>query len=179
MKKTKFKPDAELLKFATYFSDNYKSLPAGEYHSDGGKYSVKYLNRIRDKHSGNICTTLSRIGVKYGIIEIDRSEFRRNEKLTHNYVFYSIIWCVIRNFMHNCMEMKEYFDVDRIANEYYISTNRPKKDVAIGWIIQLKRAGDNFDLRERVEKTMNQLMKARSKQKIKSDGKIKSGVTKG
>lgn len=113
--------DLELLKFAKEFSDNYKNYSVGEYFSDDKKYTIRYIEEIEGIKTG------AKISHKTGIIEIDKSIFKR-EGYNSDFVFYIILWCVI---------CKEYLDIkkaDRIAIEYYSTTKRSKKNLKTGYL---------------------------------------------
>ena len=159
----KFTPKKSLLDFAEWFSLNYKKLPAGHYHSDPIGYSVKYLNRIKNEE-GSIQATLSRVSNKTRVIEIDRTEFRKNKKLTENYVFYSIVWCVVKVRLQEDWGIESYFEADRITTDYYIRSQpaRSREDILIGWLVQLKRSsGASHNIKERVDAVKKQLLKAK------------------
>lgn len=125
-----FLPDSELLNFAKQFSDNYKKLSVGEYFSGDKKYHISYLARIKDKNTGKILTTGARISTMTGIIELDKFIFKSKE-YTPDFLFFIILWCVACNNQENKGDMKM---ADKMAVEYYLTTGRSKKNLALGYI---------------------------------------------
>lgn len=171
----KFTPDQTLLKFAEWFSSNYKKLPAGHYHSDPLGYSVRYLNRILGDN-GRALPTLSRISNRTGVIDIDRAEFMKNKKLTGDFIFHSIIWCVIKKKLQFDWGVESIFEADRMAIEYYTETqpHRSKKDIAIGWLVQMGRSVDTSNIQDRYNAIKKQLLKAQSEEVKLKVTKLKS-----
>jgi len=125
-----FLPDSELLNFAKQFSDNYKKWSVGEYFSDYKKYHISYFERIKDKITGKVLTTGARISNMSGIIELDKFIFKSKE-YTPDFLFFIILWCVACNGQENKGDMKM---ADKLAVEYYLTTERSKKNLAFGYI---------------------------------------------
>ena len=117
----RFLPDSNLLRFAKQFSDNYKKAPVGEYFSYNEKYHIRYLKRIKDTNTG------ARISGVTGIIEIDKTIFKSKE-YTPDFVFFIILWCVV------CGEQKDIKLADKITIEYYLTTGRSRKNLALGYL---------------------------------------------
>lgn len=131
-----FLPDPELLNFAKQFSDIYKKLTVGEYFSDEKKYHIKYLERIKDKNTGRILNTGARISNMTGIIELDKYIFKRKE-YTPDFLFFIILWCVACNEQENKENMKM---ADKMVMEYYLTTERSKKNLEMGLIKLFSKA---------------------------------------
>ncbi len=96
-----FNPDSELVEFAKDFSDKYRILSAGRYESNGGKYTIDYLDQIRDKVTKAIINTLARIGHNSKIIQLDRSKFM-SSKENSDFVFFLILWCIAKVDCEKC-----------------------------------------------------------------------------
>ena len=127
--KYQFLPDSELLNFAKYFSDNYKELNVGEYFSENKKYQIKYLARIRDKSTLKVLNAGAIVSNMTGIIELDKFIFSKG--YTSDFLFFIIIWCVACNSQENKGDMKM---ADKLAVEYYLTTGRSKKNLALGYV---------------------------------------------
>jgi len=160
MKKNEFKPSAELLDFAKEFSSNYKKLKAGNYNSAGGKYTVEYMNKIKDKDTGRIIRTVARVSNKTGIIELDRTWLLKQKNVTSNYVFYLIIWHAVIKWLSKNGN-SSYMNADIVTNEIYLKTGRSKKDIVIGWL-KLFSTSDTELNRERYEKINKMLVDAQA-----------------
>ena len=124
----RFLPDSNLLNFAKQFSDNYKKKSAGEYFSDDKKYHIKYLARIKNKNTGKVLTIGARISNMTGIIELDKFIFK-SKQYTSDFLYFIILWCVARKNQENRGDIKM---ADKMAIEYYLTTERSKKNLALG-----------------------------------------------
>jgi hypothetical protein len=171
MKKNKFKPDAELLDFAKDFSSNYKRLKVGDYKSNSGKYSVSYINKIKDKDTGRIIHAVARVSHKTGIMELDRSWCLKQKKVTGNYIYYLIIWHAIIKWLSD-NGSPSFMDADIITNELYLKTGRSKKDIAIGWL-KLFSTSNNESNKERYEKINKMLLDAQKAEMERLESKKK------
>lgn len=161
-KELRFQPDTELLEFATWFASNHKKLPVGLYHSRGSKYSIRYLDGIKDDR-GRLHTTFSRVSHLTEIIDISRLAFK-NKKLTEHFMFYSIIWNIVKLKLTVEWGIASDLIADEVTMRYYIEAqvHRPRKDIIIGWILQLEKAADsNFlSLKNRIKAMKKQVLKA-------------------
>jgi len=176
-KELRFQPDTELLEFATWFASNHKKLPVGLYHSRSSKYSVKYSDRIRDTNSRSI-TSFSRISVTTGVIDMNRLAFR-NKKMTEHFAFYSIIWNVVKRKLAAEWGVVSDFVADEVTMRYYIEAqvHRPRKDIIIGWILQLGENPNALWLKDRINAMKKQVSKAQ-KEDEKHWKKFSKGGTK-
>lgn len=123
-----FVPDPELLLFAKEFSDDYKILSPGDYFSNKINYKIVYSLRIHDPITNQISDTGMRVWGKHPseVIELDKTIFD-HKKFTPDFIFYSIIFCVIYS--------EQNFDVhkaDELAVKYYLTTGRSTKNLMIG-----------------------------------------------
>lgn len=148
----KFKPDTELLKFAEDFSAKYKKLKAGTYQSEDSLYTIKYLNGIKDGRTGKPLTTVARVSQTTGIIELDKKTLLRNKGANKNFVFYIILWCIVRRYYS-----ETYYEADMLTTQYYMTTSRSKKNILAGWkmIFSKNNLEENT---KRFTKTMTQLL---------------------
>lgn len=119
-----FKPDEELLKFADFFSKNWKTLEIGNYASDDNKYQIEYLDKII--HFGSEPSTNIRVGQTTGTIEISKSKLQIIEA-SSDFIFFSILWCVVEKIILNTSKS------DIIAMEYYIGTGKSVENVMTCW----------------------------------------------
>jgi hypothetical protein len=120
--------DAELINFAKQFSDSYKNLKIGEYFSENSKYHIKYLPELMDVRIKAPLAVGARIEIKTGIIELNRFIFKSKE-YTPDFLFYIIIWCVVRNTIEGRNDIR---NADKMTVEYYLTTGRSIKNLAVG-----------------------------------------------
>lgn len=126
-----FNPDVELVEFAKDFSDKYMKLNSGTYSSDGGKYRIDYLEKIRDKVTGNIIDTPARIGHKSRVIELDRESLMQ-WKDNSDFIFYLILWCIAKVECKECEDNDTYADIFVLG--YYLTTGRSVKNMILGFL---------------------------------------------
>jgi len=124
--KKQFKPDKELLRFAEWFSENYKILKEGRYLSDKAKYKIEYRDDIIDKHTGRVLKTPARIVIDNGVMEISKVKLK-NKKITPNFVYYLVVWLRIRLLVQTEME------ADLITLQFYCTQERNKGNIVSGW----------------------------------------------
>lgn len=160
MKIKEFNPDSELVDFATYFSDNYKTLEVGGYFSDVDNYEIRYLDRITDIGNGDYIESNARVCVgttdenlfnRNGIIELDKTKLSVSQ-ITSDYVFFIILWCVCKSI--NSTE--SLFNIDELVVMYYLTTGRSNKNLSLG-IIELFRSSPssiNLDRYKRINKLL-------------------------
>ncbi len=107
-----FTPDSELVEFATWFSKNYPKLTSGNYHSEGKKYHIFYVEKPE-------LFDYARVRHSDGCIEISQ-KYLHETLATPNFVFYTIIWCVAM------LESDTLIEADYKALKYYCTTGRTK-----------------------------------------------------
>jgi hypothetical protein len=83
----------DLIKFAKDFSGNFKRLTNnGVYGSRCGKYQIKYVDYLRDTHSGQIMTTPYRVSNATGIMEFSKLKMA---DMPQSIIFNGVIWCYL------------------------------------------------------------------------------------
>lgn len=145
-------PDHELIKLATMFAEGYKTLPAGDYYSDNKTYHISYKEKLETSWGAEV-TTYSRVGVVSGVIEFSRKRLLSSEKITPDFVFYSVIWAIVQ------FESKDYFASDMIAMKHYMTTNRSIKNFATGFLT-VTANDENMELNEKRYQSIISLLKA-------------------
>ena len=125
VKKVIFKAlnDAELLKFATEFSDNFRIFHCGDYVSDKNNYHITYSDELINSQSQTWARS-ARLNTK--IIELCRKDFIEDENITKNFVFFMILWC----YAIKHVEINKV--TDRYTCEFYITTKRDCGDIIYG-----------------------------------------------
>ena len=141
-----FLPDSELLDFAKEFSDNYKRLTVGNYFSSKKTYHIKYLTNVIDDITGQKLITGARISNHTGIIQLDKSLLKSKE-YTSDFIFYIIIWCIACNNQSNKGDVKW---ADKYAINYYLTTGRSKKNIAMGYVKLFSSISTDLN-KERIE----------------------------
>ena len=137
MPTVKFKPNNELLKFATKFSQNCKKIGEGDYLSDGKKkYKIRYTNGIKDSHRERMLSTFCRVSIKDKHMEFDRKALRKKD-IHIDFVFFLILWCIAR------LKVKSEFEADAITVKYYFTTGRSFIPVLNGWKKQFSMSTSN------------------------------------
>ena len=150
----KFEPNEELLAFAESFSENWNIVDVGDYISPGGKYHIKYVDRINEgeiEKVEDIAIELS------GLIVISRLKLEGQET-NADYVFYQILWCIVEQDMQD----KEKSDIATM--EYYMTTGRPIKNVIFSILSALPNSLENHN---RIE-ALIKFIKAKLPNKVKS-----------
>ncbi len=142
MKNYTFVPDQELIDFADDFSKNYNVYTCGLYTSKNGFYKIQYNNFDTFR--------FFRIGHDSKIIEINKFDV---EKLSPDFVFYAIMWCVVVLRVKESGHNDKILLADNIAMKYYLTTNRSRKNIALG-IINLFEQSSNIELNKRRVKLM-------------------------
>lgn len=136
----KFNPSQELLDFADYFSNNFKTLSASvikdkkeypsTYRSNDGNYLIDYFYKIRDTKTNKVVNTNIRVSHNTGIIQISKSKIISQE-CTPEYIFYIILWCIVER------EVNDIVKADRITFEYYLTTGKSIKNLLTSYIKSL------------------------------------------
>ena len=126
-------PDTELLAFAEEFSKNYKIFSGGSYCSKTSKYHILYFDGYMGSPAGMPSETFARVNSQNGTIELDKVALVNDKKITNNFVFYLILWCVKR------LEVESEMEADIKALHIYLALGRPSKDVRIGWLEQFNK----------------------------------------
>ncbi len=139
----KFVPDKELLDFAILFSNTYKELALGDYKSGEGKYHLRYEQELLDE-KGDISSETVRIDHDSKRIEFSHAKLE-HMNITSNFVFFLMMWIVIEE------QVRDRFQSDVIALQYYLSTNRSRLDYIFGL------GGLLHDCSEETEKRLNLL----------------------
>lgn len=148
----KFEPDNELQKFAYWFCVNYKELEPGTYTSEKYKYRIRYLNDLFDGHD-----IVNRVSNTTGVIEFNRTSLLKHEELTYNFVYFAIVWCVIKF-------QTKYNDpsVDIIAIEWYLTTQygqlRESIFIAIAKVFSIAGISDRDFTKDRLEAIKKELL---------------------
>jgi hypothetical protein len=137
-----FNPDAELVEFAKDFSGKYKSIEEGFYASSNGNYNISYLDLIIDYKTLNVLNTTARISNIYQVIEINRLSLL-NENYNSDYVFYIIIWLVAKHMYHKENKSDTYVDI--LVLNYYVTTGRSLKNMALGFIHSIKNHNSEYN----------------------------------
>lgn len=130
-----FNPDTELIEFAKYFSDNYKNLKEWVYLSEKANYKISYIDSIVDAKTLNLVNSTARISTISKVIEINRLSLL-NGNYNSDYVFYLILWLVAKDKFH--LENKSDTHVDILVLNYYVTTGRSLKNMALGFIYSIK-----------------------------------------
>lgn len=130
-----FNPDAELVEFAKDFSDKYRKISAGIYKSNGDKYTIDYLEQIRDKVTKSIVNTIARIGHNSKLIQLDRGKFM-SYKENSDFVFFLILWCIAKVECQKCKYNDSYTDIFVLG--YYLTTGRSIKNMVLGFLDMIK-----------------------------------------
>lgn len=139
-------PDAELIQFATDFSENYRTQKTDIYYSkfSGGKYRIDYQKEDNMFGKRNFSwghTTGNFI-------------FSKDQLITYNknFVFYMVIWLWIFGEIWKLQSGKDYVfsdvpkeltiyeQADTLALKYYLSTKRSKKDIAVDFLKTIEKA---------------------------------------
>lgn len=124
--KYKFEPSEELLEFADSFSKQWKSLEdSNNYFSSNDNYQINYGDIL--KIGEPIRSTFFIVSQNTGIIRVSKSKLQELN-ITDDYVFFTILWCVVE---FNITNIKES---DRITLEYYKKTGRSIKNIIEGYI---------------------------------------------
>ncbi len=125
--KMKFKPDKELLNFATWFSENYKKLPVGEYHSK--KYRISYLNKIKETIYET--ESIAKIHNETGVMKFNKKNCK-SKHITPDCIFFLILWL-------NAMRLvKNRLIADFMTLEYYLKLKKSKKEICLGFLQIMK-----------------------------------------
>ncbi len=115
-----FKPDKEFLEFAQEFSGKYKILSPADYHSLGGKYHISYRDELLDrdgkKRNTMACVDLGSVNH----IELDRTAFLADDRVTSDGVFFIILWC----FAAESYDF-DYKKLDLATLKFYLKLRRP------------------------------------------------------
>jgi hypothetical protein len=149
-------PDKELINFADEFSKKYTYVPAETYLSENQTYKIIYFEGLcQNINSKRITTTPARINKITGVIQLSKKQLL-DKNITLNWVFYLIIWCVIRK------NSKDDFEADRKTMKYYISTKKSIKDILIGYCIMFENA-DNEHNRDRFKLLTGKIKKFKRK----------------
>src|SRR5689334_8398115 len=85
--------DEEMLRFAEYFSQEYNTLPAGQYESANKKYRIEYIDPKENEYCPPPPVRSHRD--EY-IILLNRKTILSNDKYRPGFIFYLIIWCYLR-----------------------------------------------------------------------------------
>lgn len=130
-----FNPDAELVEFAKDFSYKYRKLNSGVYRSNDSKYTIDYLDQIRDKLTKSVVNTPARIGHDSKIIHLDRSKFM-SSKENSDFVFFIILWFIAKVDCEKCKYDDSYTDIFVLG--YYLTTGRSSKNFRLGFLDMIK-----------------------------------------
>lgn len=112
MKTTANLINQELTTFASQFSEEYKSLPDGDYFSDGDMYHIKYANFFEGMGSE---TNQIAISHKTKIIYVNRKNIIDSHK---DYVYFLIIWSIVQE------KIVDHLASDQLVIQHYIKSNR-------------------------------------------------------
>lgn len=149
---SKLSNNSELLNFAKHFSNTYTTLSTGTYHSENNKYQIEFTEKFID------LITPVRVGNSSGKIEIARNIIM-NEEYTPDFIFYMIIWSVIKFDLTKIESDYEsaYELADEIATDFYLTTKRSPKNLLKGYIILLSIT--NLDSNKRRYKMVENIVK--------------------
>jgi hypothetical protein len=128
MSKEVFCVNEELIEFAEWFSANYKELTTGiEYLSKNKTYKLLYL----DEFSGGQSYNFSRIKKSNGVIEINK-QYTSESGIDSDFVYFMIIWVVIKWWMDFKRDSFLEIEVDRIAIKHYMEMGKSFDSVIFG-----------------------------------------------
>ncbi|MEK6884369.1 MAG: hypothetical protein AABY22_32355 [Nanoarchaeota archaeon] len=128
-----FKPDQELLDFAKFFSENFKNLTYGEYHSKKAVYSINYFDLIVDNFEIPQHTNC-RVGHTSGNMHFSKQRLLE-QKCTPHYVFFLVLWLVQKLNLVKSGNNSD-IDADTTTLDYYFKMfpDRSIKDIVIGYL---------------------------------------------
>lgn len=173
--KYKFKPDAELLKFADEFSANFKKTKLGTYQSDNGNYTIEYKKELL-MNDGVKRHSMACVKREDGVIHLCKTDFIKTHmssakhgvsKISSDFVYFLILHC-------RCMyelgkidkEKRPYMDADIHCCNFYFKTGRSKKNLLIGYLLLFSNLHGGLDeamIRyAKVKKLTEQLKKNKS-----------------
>ncbi len=119
-----FRPDEELVQFASQFAIMYQEMVVGNYSSPSHKYNIRYMDDIFESENVKSITN-ARINSQNGLIDLSKNKLIE-QQLHEDYVFYIIIWCIILK------DTPSIVLTDIKALSYYSSTNRSLNHVLEG-----------------------------------------------
>lgn len=142
--------DINFIELARNFSESFRSYyNPSTFSSNDGEWEIAYVN---DEHYNktNNPVTFARISNNKKRIEISKS-MSQHEAITNNFMFYTLIRCYI----HWYDKDKNLVKSDILATQYYLTQNRPSKDILMG-SIQTISSGYSTN-KERFEKMAEKL----------------------
>lgn len=130
----KLSNNSELLNFAKHFSNTYTTLSTGTYHSENNKYQIEFVEDFSDSRNP------IKVIKSNGTIEVAKNIIL-NHEYTPDFVFYLIIWSVIK------FDLIKYQLADELATDFYLTTKRSPKNLLKGYIIISKNKPSDFNKR--------------------------------
>ncbi len=130
-KKYTLNPSKELITFATDFSENYLTQKPDFYRSGkngNGKYTIDYISENpKDPKVGRRNFSVGEMSKNFIFSKDELSKYSKN------FVFYMVIWMAV-----HIDNFELYEETDVHALKYYLSTNRSKKDMILGFLQSIK-----------------------------------------
>lgn len=143
-------PGASLLKFATWFSESYSTLPTGDYVSEDGHCKINYIET--ELFENKNCAAAEIVN---DVVNLNK-RILLHHMMNSDFVFAFILWVFLKMAVAKAFSVNVYA-VDATITDYYLSTHRSKKNYIAGWIV-LGRYEPTVENKERYEKIEKQII---------------------
>ncbi len=138
--------DKELIEFADKFANNFQTYDEGRYESADNNYKIEYKDMDTE--------TPARISTISKIIDINK---KKCNETTPDFMYWLILWC------YTISEMPyDYLGADLEATEHYVTTERSKKQLALGFIKMVKPITPSSENKKRYEALNEFLLKTQA-----------------